>query len=333
MKKRTEMRMKLKTLMLGALAIVSLMFLHGQAVGAEYPEKPIRLVVPFAPGGTTDTVARIIAVHLSTRLRQPVLVDNRPGAGSSVGAEIVAKAQADGYTLLFAPSDVVILAAMKKQIPYDPVTSFSPVARIATSPLVIAAGTGFAAVNVADLVRMAKAKPGGVKYGSPGVGSIAHLAGELFAMQNGLEMVHVPYRGGAPAVTDLIGNQIELAIAGPVDFAKRAEAGQLKILAQTGPSRHKLVEQVPTLRESSANSAVVMSWFGVLAPSGTPGLIVQRLTRELLEVASLPEVRQRLIDVGCDSAPLDGPAFGRFVASERVNWTKVVADAKIPLQD
>jgi len=332
MKNRTEVKMKLKKVFVSTFAIAWLV-LQGPAVGAEYPEKPIRLVVPFPPGGTTDTVARVVAVHLSSRLGQPVLVDNRPGAGSSVGAEAVAKAPADGYTLLFAPSDVVILAALKKQIPYDPVTSLSPVARIATPPLVIAAGTGFAAANVADLVRIAKAKPGEVKYGSSGVGSIAHLAGELFAMQNGFDMVHVPYGGGAPAVVDLIGNQIELAIAGPVDFAKRAEAGQLKILAQTGPTRHKLVEQVPTLRESSANSAVVMSWFGVLAPSGTPSPIVQRLTRELMEITSLPEVRQRLIDVGCDSASLDGPTFGRFVAGGRANWTKVVADAKIPLQD
>ena len=324
--------MNLKKFLIGCFAMAWLV-LQGPAYGAEYPDKVIRLVVPFAAGGTTDAVARVIAVHLSLRLGQPVVVDNRPGAGSAVGAEAVSKAPADGYTLLFAPSDVAILAALKKQIPYDPVTSFAPVARIATSPLVIAASTGFAATNIADLVRIAKAKPGGVKYGSPGVGSIAHLVGELFAMQNGLDMVHVPYRGGAPAVTDLIGNQIELAIAGPVDFAKRADAGQLKILAQTGASRHKLLEQIPTLKESATNGAVVMSWFGVLAPAGTPSATVQRLTRELMEIASLPEVQQRLVDVGCDSAPLDGPAFGRFIASERTNWTKVVAEARIPLQD
>jgi len=307
--------------------------LQGRAGAAEYPEKPVRLVVPFAPGGTTDTVARLVSIHLSTRLGQPVIVDNRPGAGSAVGADAVAKATADGYTLLLAPSDVVILAALKKQVPYDPTTSFAPVARIATSPLVIAAGTGFPVNSTADIVRIAKGKPGSVKYGSPGVGSIAHLAGELFAMQNEIELTHVPYRGGAPAVADLIGNQIELAIAGPVDFAKRAEAGQVKILAQTGASRHKLVAQVPTTGELSPNATAVMSWFGVLAPAGTPAPVVQRLTRELLEIVALPEIRQRLIDIGCDSAALDGPAFGRFIASERSSWIKVVTDARIPLQD
>jgi len=324
--------MLLKKIFMVTFAIASLLA-HGTAVSAEYPDKPIKLVVPFAPGGTTDTVARVVAGFLASRMGQPVLVDNRPGAGSLVGADSVAKAPADGYTLLFAPSDVAILAAIKKQIPYDPVKSFSPVARIATSPLAIAAGTNFAGTNAADLVRIAKAKPGTVRYGSPGVGSIAHLVGELFATQNDIKLIHVPYRGGAPAVTDLMGNQIELAIAGPVDFAKRAEAGQLKVLAQTGASRHKVIEQVPTLKESSTNGFVALSWFGVLAPAGTPSPIVQKLERALLEIARLPEVQQRLIDVGCDSAPLDGAAFGRFVASEVANWTKVVVDSKIPLLD
>lgn len=324
--------MLLKNVVVGAIALTCLV-LQGHAFGADYPDKPIKLVVPFPPGGTTDTVARVVAVFLASRIGQSVVVDNRPGAGSLVGADAVAKAPADGYTLLFAPSDVAILAAIKKQIPYDPVTSFSPVARIATSPLVIAAGSSFPAANAADLIRIAKEKPGIVRYGSPGVGSIAHLMGELFATQNDIKMIHVPYRGGGPAVTDLIGNQIELAIAGPVDFAKRAEAGQLKILAQTGATRHKLIEQVPTLKESSAVGAVVLSWFGVLAPAGTPSPVVQKLERALVEIARLPEVQQRLVDVGCDSAPLDGPDFGRFIASERVNWTKAVTDAKIPLQD
>ena len=307
--------------------------LQGPAAGAEFPDKPIKLIVPFAPGGTTDTVARVVSSFLATRMGQPVIVDNRPGGGSLIGADFVAKAPADGYTLLFAPSDIAILSALKKTIPYDPVKSFSPIARIATSPMVIAAGTAFPGTNSADLVRIAKAKPCTVRYGSPGIGSIAHLVGELFATQNDIQMIHVPYRGGGPAVTDLIGNQIELAIAGPVDFAPRVEAGQLKILAQTGVTRHKLLEKVPTLKESSANGLVVLSWFGVLAPAGTPGPAVKKLEQALLEIARLPEVQQRLIEVGCDSAPLDSLAFGRFVANERISWTKVVSDAKIPLQE
>ncbi len=332
MNKPKETNMLLKKFLVGTLAVACVV-LHGAAVGAEFPDKPIKLVVPFAPGGTTDTVARVISSFLATRMGQPVIVDNRPGGGSLVGADFVAKAPADGYTLLFAPSDIAILSAIKKTIPYDPVKSFSPVARIATSPMVIAAGTAFPATSAADLVRIAKAKPGTVRYGSPGVGSIAHLLGELFASQNDIKMIHVPYRGGGPAVTDLIGNQIELAIAGPVDFAPRVEAGQLKILAQTGVTRHKLLEKVPTLKESSANGLVVLSWFGVLAPAGTPSSVVKKMEQSLLEIARLPEVQQRLIEVGCDSAPLDSPAFGKFIAGERVNWTKVVSDAKIPLQD
>ena len=298
------------------------------ALAQSWPARPLRLVVPFAAAGATDLAARVVAQALGDRLGQNVIVENRPGAGAMLGTESVAKAPADGYTLLFGSSDGLSIGPqMKRRLPYDPVTAFTPVALVAYVPVVYIVHAGFPPNTVAELVAAAKAKPGAIRYGSAGVGSILHMAGALLEVRTGTNLTHVPYRGGAPMLADLASGQIELGVA-TAELAQRF-AGKVRAIAQASPTRHPLLPNVPTTAEAGVADAIVVSNFGVVGPAGLPEAIVNRLATELAAIAATQPFRQKMIDLGGVAAFESPPSFGRLIADENRKWKTVIAEARI----
>jgi tripartite-type tricarboxylate transporter receptor subunit TctC len=294
------------------------------AVAQPYPNRPIRMIVPFAPGGATDIIARTVAQKLSDRVGQPVVVENKPGAGTTVGNAEVAKARPDGYTLLFAPTPFVISQVVYPTLPYDPRKDFAPVSLLATSPFILVTNATVSARNVGELVAQAKAKPGVLTFCSAGNGTVPHLAGELFKLRAGVDIVHVPYKGGGPAIVDLVGGQVNIMFATPIEVAQHVQSGKLRVLATTSLKRLPAFADVPTLAESGYPGFEVASFFGVLAPAGTPPDIVARLATDLAAVMDLPDVRERFAAQSAD-ANVQGPeAFARFLEAEREKWADIV---------
>ncbi len=294
------------------------------AAAQPYPNKPVRMIVPFAPGGATDIIARTVAQKLSDRLGQSVVIENKPGAGTTIGNAEVAKARPDGYTLLFAPTPFVISQVVYPTLPYDPKKDFAPVSLLATSPFILVTNPAVPAKTVAELVALAKAKPGTLTFCSAGNGTVPHLAGELFKLRAGVDIVHVPYKGGGPAIVDLVGGQVNLMFATPVEVAQQVQAGKLNVLGATSKKRLAAFPNVPTLDESGYPGFEVASFFGVLAPAGTPPEIVNRLAAELAAVMESPEVRERFASQSAE-ANVQGPdAFAKFLDTERDKWADIV---------
>jgi tripartite-type tricarboxylate transporter receptor subunit TctC len=289
-----------------------------------YPDRPVRMIVPFAPGGATDIIARTVAQKLGDKLGQPVVVENKPGAGTTVGNAEVAKAKPDGYTLLFAPTPFVISQVIYPTLPYDARRDFTPVALLATSPFILVVNAAVAARNVGELVALAKAKPGTLTFCSAGNGTVPHLAGELFKYRAGVDIVHVPYKGGGPAIIDLVGGQVDLMFATPIEVAQQVQAGKLRVLATTATRRLAAFPDVPTLSESGYPGTEVASFFGVLAPAGTPPEIVNRLATDLAAVMELPDVRERFAAQSAEANVQAPEAFARFLDTERNKWTDIV---------
>jgi tripartite-type tricarboxylate transporter receptor subunit TctC len=303
-----------------------------QAADAPYPAKPIRLVVPFAPGGSSDALARIVGQKLGQRLGQPVVIENKPGAGTTIGAAEVAKSPPDGYTILLAPAPFVIASLMYPSLPYDGPKDFTGVALLASSPLVITANASFPANTPQELVAIARAKPGELTYGTPGNGSVPHLATELFKLRTGTSLTHVPYKGAGPAVTDLLAGNITLMFASPIEVSQHVRAGKLKYVVASTSKRASGLPDVPTVAESLGVSDFnVVAWFGVVVPAATPGPIVARLSREIGEVLASPDVKDTLVAQGADVNYMPADAFDRFLAHEREQWAQVikVSGAKI----
>lgn len=300
----------------------------------DYPNKAMHLIVPMAAGGTTDAVARLVAQGLSERLGQSVLVDNRPGAGGQIGHEAGMKAAPDGYTLLMGSADgLVIVPALRKREPYDPVKDFTPIGLVALSPMIFAASTKFPANSMSELVAFAKANPGKARYGSAGIGSILHFAVELLKTNTGIDLVHVPYKGGGPMMTAIIAGEVEV-VTTSADFAKRfLDTRQLKVLAQASGKRHPLLPNIPTTAEVGMPNIVVVSWFGLLGPAKMPQPVVARLARNLASVLEQPAIGQRLTDVGAEIAPMTPENFGQFIAVEKQKWGKLAKEAGIPVQE
>jgi tripartite-type tricarboxylate transporter receptor subunit TctC len=289
-----------------------------------YPNRPVKIIVPFAPGGATDIIARTVAQKLSDRLGQPVVVENKPGAGTTVGNAEVAKARPDGYTLLFAPTPFVISQVVYPTLPYDARRDFTPVSLLATSPFILVVNPAVAAKSVGELVAMAKAKPGTLTFCSAGNGTVPHLAGELFKYRAGVDIVHVPYKGGGPAIIDLVGGQVDMMFATPIEVAQQVQAGKLRVLGTTSTKRLAAFADVPTLAESGYPGTEVASVFGVLAPAGTPPEIVNKLAADLAAVMELPDVRERFAAQSAE-ANVQGPAsFARFLDAERDKWFDIV---------
>jgi tripartite-type tricarboxylate transporter receptor subunit TctC len=305
----------------------------GDALAQAYPTRPVRLIVADAAGGAPDQLGRLLAQKLSDGLGQQMIVDNRPGAAGALGADIAAKAPADGYTLLLTTTTIyAILPSLKKGLPYDPERDFVPISRIATSANVLVVNASLPAQSVGELVQLAKSKPGAINYASAGIGSPAHLAGEMLNLLAGIKLTHVPYKGAAPALLDVIAGNAQLIITSPIAAGAHMNAGRVRALATTGAERNPSLPQLPTIAESVPGYEISQSW-GVVAPAGTSAAIIQRLSGEIARAMSNPEVKERVVKTGAVPAGDAPAAFQAFMARERQRLAEVIAKSGIALAD
>ena len=322
--------MKLSTFAKSALLAAALA--AGAAAHAQnYPVKPITFIVTYPPGGTVDTVARIIAPKLSARLGQPVIVDNRGGAGGIIGGSVVAKSAPDGYTLMLDASNHSQNVALRGRMPFDTVKDFAPVSLLARVPNLIVATPGFPAKTVQELIAQAKAKPGAIEYASAGNGSSPHLAGELFNMMAGTEMLHVPYKGGGPAMIDVMAGQVPLLFASAGSAMSHVKSGKLRPIAVAAPQRIAALPEVPTATEAGLPGYVMYEWNAVFAPAGTPRPIIDRLANEFSAVLKDPEVAARLEGIGMEVIGSTPEELDRFRKAEIEKWTDLGKKRKIRL--
>lgn len=302
------------------------------AAEAPYPNRPIRLVIGFPPGGTSDLVGRVVANKLSELLGQPIVVDNRPGASGLIGTQLVQHAPPDGYTLLIAPSDITLAAGLPATPPYDPAKDFAPVGLLITYPHVLVASPGLPVKDAKELIALAKAKPGEINFASGGNGGSNHISGEAFRYAAHIDITHVPYKGNGPAITDLIADRVQLLFTsmGPVEaFIK---AGKLKAIAVTGPNRLAALPNVPTISENAIPGYEFITWYGLVAPAGTPKAIIDRLNAELRKTMASPEVKEKLASIGGDLA-VDSPEdFTKMMRSETLRWHKLAQDTGLKIE-
>jgi len=295
------------------------------AAQQNYPSRPIRMICPFPPGGTTDLVARLVALKLTEAWGQQVVVDNRPGAGGVIGTEMVAKAAPDGYTMLLGSITThAVNPALYRNLNFDPIRDFQPVTLVVSSPQLLAVHPSVAAKSVKELIALAKAKPGQMNYASAGSGTSPHLTFELFKSVAGIEVTHIPYKGTGPAITDLLGGQTQMMITGVVALMPHVKSGRLRALGVTSAKRVAALPDIPTIMESGVPDFDVSSWFGVFLPARTPRPIVLKVNQEIVKILSNPEVRQRLIDQGADPASNTPEEFAAHVKAEMERWGKVV---------
>jgi tripartite-type tricarboxylate transporter receptor subunit TctC len=295
---------------------------------APYPNKPIRLVVPFPAGGTTDILARAAAQRLTETTGQPVVVDNRPGAGGNIGAELVAKSAPDGYTLLMGTVGThAINASLYARMPFDHMRDFAPVILVAGVPNVLVVNPSVPANSVQELIAYGKANPGKLNFASSGSGTSIHLAGELFKTMSGVQMTHVPYKGSAPALADLIGGQVQLMFDNLPSALPQIKAGKLRALAVTSAQRSAALPDVPTVAEGGLPGFDATSWFGILAPAGTPKDIIAKLNGEVAKWLASAEAKEKLASQGAIAAGQSPEDFTRHIAAETAKWQKVVKDS------
>ena len=294
----------------------------------DYPTKPIRLIIPFPPGGSNDVVGRMIATKLGEQLGKQVVVDNRAGAGGVVGTELAAKAPNDGYTLQIVSIAHAVNPWLYK-LPYDPIKSFAPISMLASGPNVVAANPGLPVNSIRELVALAKQKPGQVQYASAGVGSFQHLGGELFKLEAGIDMLHVPFKGGGPAMIDVIGGHTKLLFSSLVQTTPHIRSGKLKALAVGGSKRSQVLPDIPTVAESGVPSYEAVNWWGVVAPAGTPAPIIERLHKAVQEVQGSAEVQKQFDAEGAEIVRMSSAEFGSFMEKEMSKWGRVVKEGGI----
>ena len=299
----------------------------GPANAQPYPVKPIRMIIPAGPGGGVDTVGRAIGQRLAEALGQPVVFDNRPGAGTMIGSELTARSPPDGYTLLMVTNSHAINASLYRNLKYDPVNDFAEVTLAAISPYLLLVHPSVPVKNVKDLVALAKRRPGELFYGSAGNGSATHLAGALFTSMAGVNMVHVPYKGGGPAVADLLGGHVQVMFNNVLSMIGLVKADRLRALAATSARRLAVAPELPTVGESGLPGYESGAWYGVLAPARTPPDIVARLNREIVAILKSREVRQRLENDGAEPVGNTPAEFAAIMRSDIAKWAKVVAAA------
>jgi tripartite-type tricarboxylate transporter receptor subunit TctC len=297
-----------------------------------YPIKPIKLVVPFAPGGFTDVVARILGLRLSTALGQQVVIENKPGAGSIIGTDFVAKSAPDGYTLVMVSTTHVISPWIYKNIPYDPLKSFTAVSKLVDSPYVLLVNPKVAATNVKEFIALAKAAPDTIRYASSGNGSSQHLMASLFASMTGAPLKHIPYKGSAGAANDLIAGIVESSFAGVPNALAQVPQGRLRALAVTTAKRIPQLPDVPTLQEAGVPGYAASVWLALLAPAGTPPEIVNKLNFEIGKAMTHPETRDALYKAGVDVSPSTPQAMNDYMSQEMIRWGKVVKDTGTKLE-
>ncbi len=290
-----------------------------------YPAKPIRFVVPYPPGGPLDTVARLLGQKVSESVKQPVVVDNKPGAGGNIGADIVAKSPPDGYTILMgAVATHAINPTLYARIPYDPVRDFAPITQVASTPNVLVLNASVPAANVREFIAYAKANPGKLNFGSGSTGSAGHLAGELFKSMAGVEMTHVPYKGAAPAMQDLVGGQIQLMFDNWASSRGQVQAGRIKALAVTTARRSTLAPDLPTIAESGLPGFDISTWFGIFAPAGTPRDALERLHAEFTKALAAPDVREKMLNLGAEPVASRPEEFAAFIRAEAEKYARVI---------
>lgn len=304
----------------------------GLVSAQEYPVKPIRLVVPFPAGSSSnDIIARMLAERLSNALPQRVLVENRPGAGGNVGSEFVAKAAADGYTLLVATNGPQAIAPNVFNLNYDNQKDLTPVAMVANIPYMLVVHPSLPVKNVRDLIALAKARPGQMLFASSGNAGTPHLCWELLKSMAKIDIVHVPYKGGAPAMMDTIGGQTQMYCTGMVSVSPQIKAGRVRPIGMATLQRSPVMPEVPTVAEQGVPGFNVASWFGIMAPANTPGAVIQRLYGEIAKVAETAELKKFLLSQGAEPMLMDPPKFSEFLRGETEKWGKVVRGAKLKL--
>ena len=298
----------------------------------DYPSRPVRIVVPFAPGGPNDIIVRLVAQKLAETLAQPFLVENRPGAGGNIGTDFVAKAAPDGYTLLSVGPGSLIINPLIGKVPYDTARDFAPVTLMARAPNALVAHPSLPAGSVKELIELARSQPGRVNYGSGGSGSTPHLAGAMFAAMAGIALTHVPYKGTAPATADLIGGQVQIAFLGIPTVLPHVKSGKLRVLAVTGKRRSPELPGVPTMDEAGVPGYELSPWYGLLAPAGTPREVVVRLGEELSRSVSAPEMKEKLAVQGAEVAGGSPEEFAALIRADTSTWSRVVKDAGIRIE-
>jgi tripartite-type tricarboxylate transporter receptor subunit TctC len=309
-----------------AMAVVILVAVSTAVLAADYPTRPVRLVVGFPPGGAADILGRVAAHQLTERLGQQVVVDNRGGAGGLVATEITARASADGYTLLFTSIPHVINPHLYKKVQYDAIKDFNPVVQFVSVPLMMAANPSLPAKTVKELIAYAKSKPGQVNYASGGSGASSHLAMEHFKSMAGVDLNHIPYKGTGPLITDLISGQVSLTIASAVPLAPQVKAGKLRGMAVTGAKRSPSFPDLPAIAETVPGYEVV-NWFGIVAPAGTPAAIITRVNGELNKALNTPQIKDGLRAQGADAAGGSADEFARVIRADFAKWAKVVRES------
>ena len=295
-----------------------------------YPARPIRVVVPYTPGGITDVVTRIVALEVSKAVNQNVLVDNRPGANSILGVELVSKATPDGYTLVSVIAAHAANQTLYPKLPYNSIKSFETVSLLATAPLIVCATNSLAAKDAKELVALAKAKPGTLSFASSGIGAAAHLTTELLMSSTGIKMIHVPYKGTAPALQDLIGGQIQLMMDTPGSMLPQVRAGKIKALGMASEKRVAVAPEIPTLIETGVN-VTGGTWVGWLAPAGTPKAAIDKLSAQIMPALKRQDIRERMVQMGIDPVGSTPAEFNKFLNDEVEKWGKVIKQAGVKI--
>jgi tripartite-type tricarboxylate transporter receptor subunit TctC len=312
-----------------ALALGAYAATAGDLLAQAYPSRPIRLIIPYSPGGASDNIARIVMPRLGDALGQTIVIDNRPGGSGTLGRELAVRAVPDGYTLLSTDAPHTINPHVLRQLPYDPLRDFTPISLMASSPMVVIVHPSSPAQSVKDLIALAKAQPGKLNFGSGGTGTITHLTGEFFKIAAGVDIVHVPYKSIAPAVTDVIAGQIQIAFPGLGTVGGYARGGRLRMLAVATTARVAAYPETPTFAEAGVPGMVVANWFGIMGPAKLPAAIVRRLNAEIVRTVKLPEVQERFAASAIDPMTNTPEEFQAMIETEYVRWGKVVKSAGI----
>ena len=311
------------------LKAAGLLLALSTAVAAQdYPTKPVRLVIPFPPGGSNDIVGRLVATQLGERLGKQVVVENRGGAGGVVGTEMVAKSPPDGYTLLLISLAHAVNPWLYK-LSYDPIKSFAPVGMLGSGPNIVTVHPDLPVNSIKELVALAKQKPGELQYASAGVGSFQHLGGELFKLMAGVDIMHVPFKGGGPAMIDVMGGHTKILFSSLVQTTPHVRSGKLKALATGGAKRSPVFPDLPTVAEAGVPGYEAVNWWGILAPAGTPGAIADKLNKEIAAALKSPEVQKQFETEGAEIITMSPAEFGKFVETEMTKWERVVKEGNI----
>lgn len=323
--------MKARNMLTRLLAL--LLAASGAALAQSFPDHPVRIIVGYPPGGGTDLVARLIQQPLATRWGQPVVIDNRPGANAIIAAEAVAKAKADGYTLLMAyATEVALNPVTERKLPYDPARDFAPILQLASAPLVLAVNPQLPAKDVKELIALARAKPGTLSYSSSGSGSVHHFAGELFKLQTGADILHIPYKGSGPATADAVSGQVQVTYASVASVLRFVQAGRLRALAVTSKKRSPQMPEVPSMTEAGLADFELTSWYGLLAPAGTPPAVIAKIGADTQSALAAPELQKSFAAQGLDPAGGGAQAFGEFIRAESAKFARIAKAGNIRVE-